>query len=47
MEVAGLRRSMVSVVVLDGLALLHVLLGPLARLRVTIIHNAFDGRISR
>lgn len=47
MEVAGLLQSMVSVVVLVGLVLLRVLLGPLARLRVTIIHNAFDGRISR
>lgn len=47
MEVVGLRRSMVSAAVLDGLVLQRVLLGPLATFRVTIIHSAFDSHISR
>lgn len=47
MEVVRLRRSMASAVVLDGLVLLRVHLGPLARFRVTIIHSAFDSHISR
>lgn len=40
-----LRQSMASAAVLGGLVLLRVLLGLLARLRVTIIHSAFDSRI--
>lgn len=47
MGVVGLRQSLVSAAVLDGLVLLRVLLGPLAMFRVTIIHSAFDSHISR
>lgn len=46
-EVARLRLNMVSVVVLGGLVLLHVLLGQPARFRATIIHSACDSHISR